>query len=130
MVICHTNLLTMKKEQEYLLKHFASILRGLALGKDKPKTIDSNVAHCLSRKDLIQILKKQFGGTIPKEHNLMEMEKSELLGLVKNEMLIISFMTEKWSNESLETIKKVVVPIQKETPKAPAKKKSDEKVSK
>ena len=120
----------MKKEQEYLLKRFASILRAMALGKEVKPAVDNNVAHCLTRKDLIQILKKQFDGTIPKEHNLMEMEKSELLGLVKNEILIISFMTEKWSSESLETIKKVVVPIQKETPKAPAKKKSDEKVSK
>lgn len=96
----------MKRKQEYLLKHFASVLRKLALGKEKEIVTDPNVAHCLTRKDLIQIVKKQFGGTIPKEHNLVEMEKVELFELIENEMLIISYMTEKWSGESLETGRK------------------------
>jgi len=82
------------------LKHFASVLRKLALGKEKELTTDTNVAHCLTRKDLIQIVKKQFGGTIPKEHNLIEMEKIELFELIENEMPIISYMTEKWCGES------------------------------
>lgn len=90
----------MKREQEYLLKHFASVLRKLALGKEKEIKTDTNVAHCLNRKDLIQILKKQFGGTIPKEHDLVEMEKGELFGLITNQLLIISYMTEKWCSES------------------------------
>lgn len=91
----------MKKEQEYLLKRFASILRAMALGKEVNPFVDNNVAHCLTRKDLIEIIKKCFGGTIPKEHNLIEMEKPELLSLIKNEMLIISYMTEKWSREGM-----------------------------
>jgi len=68
----------MKRGQEYLLKRFASVLRKLALGNEKEIKPDTNVALCLNRKDLIQILKKQFGGTISKEHNLVEMEKEEL----------------------------------------------------
>lgn len=92
----HLNILKMEKQQEYLLKHFALVLRKLALGKEKELTVDANVAHCLTRKDLIQIVKKQFGGSIPKEHNLVEMEKVELFNLIENEMLIISYMTEKW----------------------------------
>ena len=122
----------MNKKTEYLLKHFASILRALALGKEVKSTIENNVAHCLTRKDLIQILKKQFGGTIPKEHNLIEMEKPELLGLVKNEMLVISYMTEMWSADGLSPItkKEIVVPVKKEVPKPTAKKNANEKVSK
>jgi len=96
----------MKREHEYLLKRFASVLRGIALGKPQTTTIEENVAHCLSRKDLIEIIKKCFDGTIPKEHNLIEMEKPELLGLVKNEMIIISYMTEKWSKEPVKTPEK------------------------
>lgn len=120
----------MEKQQEYLLKHFASVLRKLALGKEKELTVDTNVAHCLTRKDLIQIVKKQFGGSIPKQHDLIEMEKVELFKLIDNEMLIISYMTEKWSreprgadNKSPVTIKKVIKesdkkPEKKETPKS------------
>lgn len=125
----------MKREQEYLLKHFASVLRSLALGKEVKPVIDTNVAHCLTRRDLIQIVKKQFGGNIPKEHDLVEMEKLELLGLVENEMLIISHMTEKWSGESpVTSVKKEIVklpsPIKKEPNKTPQNKKKDETVSK
>ena len=118
----------MKREQEYLLKHFASVLRKLALGKEKEIKTDTNVAHCLNRKDLIQILKKQFGGTIPKEHDLVEMEKVELFGLIQNEMLIISYMTEKWCGES-PLIKKDIPKASEKRPekKEPVKKKSDGK---
>jgi len=99
----------MEKQQEYLLKHFASVLRKLALGKDKEIKTDTNVAHFLTRKDLIQILKKQFGGTIPKEHDLVEMEKVELFGLIENELFIISYMIEKWcgAGESPVTKKEI-----------------------
>lgn len=118
----------MKKEHEYLLKHFASVLRGLALGKEVKMAVDTNVAHCLTRRDLIQILKRQFGGSIPKEHNLVEMEKSELLELVKDQMLVISYMTEKWSVESTflpkkEEKKTPIVPIKKEQGKGSQPKK-------
>ncbi len=101
----------MKKQQEYLLKHFASVLRKLALGKEKELTVDTNVAHCLTRKDLIQIVKKQFGGTIPKEHNLVEMEKIELFELIENEMLIISYMTEKWCVAGESPVTKGISPV-------------------
>lgn len=109
----------MEKQQEYLLKHFASVLRKLALGKEKEITTDTNVAHCLTRKDLIQIVKKQFGGTIPKQHDLIEMEKIELFELIGNEMLIISYMTEKWcgAGESPVTKQENKKLQKKETPK-------------
>ena len=111
----------MKREQEYLLKHFASVLRKLALGKEKEIKSDDQIAQCLNRKDLIQILKKQFGGTIPKEHDLVEMEKEELFGLIENQLLIISYMTEQWCGESLLSGNK------KSEKKVPTKSKSDGK---
>jgi len=108
----------MKKEQEYLLKHFAS--RAMALGKPKADSIEANVAHCLSRKELIEIIKKRFAGTIPKEHNLIEMEKPQLLALIENEMLIISYMAEKWSKQ----VPKEIVPVTPKKAVAGAEKKS------
>ena len=90
----------MKREQEYLLKRFALVLRKLAIGKQKEIEPDTNVAQCLNRKDLIQILKKQFGGTIPKQYDLIEMEKVDLFELIENELFIISYMTLKWCEES------------------------------
>lgn len=124
----------MNREQEYLLKHFASVLRATALGKEVKPVIDTNVAHCLTRRDLIQIVKKQFGGTIPKEHDLVEMEKPELLKLIDNELRIISYMTEKWCSElPLISKKEVVKPIpsaKKESTKTSQNKKKDDTVSK
>ena len=111
----------MDKKQEYLLKHFSSVLRKIALGKEKDIKTDTNVAYCLNRKDLIQIVKKQFGGTIPKEHDLVEMEKEELFGLIENQLLIISYMTEQWSGESSLTN------VKNPEKKVPTKPKSDGK---
>jgi len=105
----------MEKQQEYLLKHFASVLRKLALGKENEIKTDTNVAHCLNRKDLIQILKKQFGGTIPKEHDLIEMEKVELFELIKNQLLIISYMTEKWCRAGESPVTSSKKPEKKES---------------
>ena len=96
----------MEKQTQHLLKHFSSVLRNKATGKQSSSEIDTTVARYLSRKDLIEIIKKRFGGTIPKEHNLVEMENEELLSLIENEMYIISYMTEKWCNESLKTSEK------------------------
>lgn len=41
-----------------------------------------------------------------KEHDLVEMEKQELFGFFKNQLLIISYMTEKWSLEPREVSNK------------------------
>jgi hypothetical protein len=117
----------MEKQQEYLLKHFASVLRKLALGKEKEITPDTNVALCLTRKDLIQIVKKQFGGTIPKEHDLVEMEKVELFELIENEMLIISYMTGKWCGAGESPVTRKEVP--KGNDKKPEKKEVHKKKS-
>jgi len=92
----------MKTNKEQLMKYFASVLRNRALGKETETLMSKNLAFYFSRKELIEILKKKFGGTIPKEHNLVELENKELLGLIGDEMFIISFVTEKWSREISE----------------------------
>lgn len=127
------------KNTENLMKHFASVLRGRAIGNLKTPSIDKRVAHFFTRKELIEIIKNRFGGTIPKEHNLVEMENSELLNLIGDELFIISFMTKKWSKEisfdgeSSQIDKKEVSSVSKtkpetknESPKnTPNKKKND-----
>ncbi|MCK8479039.1 hypothetical protein [Psychroserpens algicola] len=92
----------MKTNKEQLLKYFATVLRNRALGKETDSLMRKNLTFYFSRKELIEILKKKFGGTIPKEHDLVELENKELLELIGDEMFIISFITEKWSKEVSE----------------------------
>ncbi len=92
------------------MKHFASVLRSLALEKPVKATANKVVVNCFNRKELIEILKKRFEGSIPKQHNLMEMENEELFKLIGDEMYLISYMSEKWSLEVVNatSVKKVV----------------------
>lgn len=96
----------MKTETEQLMKHFATILRGRATGKLKIPSIDTNVMRYFTRKELIEIVSKRFNSTIPKEHNLMELENKELLELIGDDMYIISYVTEQWSKD-IASIKKI-----------------------
>ncbi|MBV7270649.1 hypothetical protein [Winogradskyella luteola] len=89
----------MDDNKKQLMKHFATALRNRALEKETESPMGRNLVFHFSRKELIEILKKKFGGTVPKEHNLAEMENRELLELIGNELFIISYVTEKWSKE-------------------------------
>ena len=101
----------MKTNKQQLMKHFATVLRNLALGKETNNLMSKNLVFYFTRKELIEILKKKFGGTIPKEYDLMEMENRELLELVDNELFIISYITEKWSREPKKEKTKKVEPV-------------------
>ena len=90
----------MDDNKKQLMKHFATALRNRALEKETESPMGRNLVFHFSRKELIEILKKKFGGTVPKEHNLAEMENRELLELIGNELFIISYVTEKWSKET------------------------------
>ena len=90
----------MNTNKEQLMKHFATVLRNRALGKQTDNLMSKNLAFYFSRKELIELVKRRFNGSIPKEHNLVELENKELLELVGDEMYIISFTTEKWCGES------------------------------
>ena len=110
----------MKTNKEQLLKHFATVLRNLATGKQTDNLMSQNLAFYFTRKELIEMVKKYFGGSIPKQHNLVELENKELLDLIDNQLFIISYITEKWSQE----------PVSKKEPVNPKPKpheKKDEK---
>jgi len=92
----------MDTNKEQLMKHFATVLRNRALGKKTETQTGRNLPFYFSRKELIEILKKKFQGSIPKEHNLAELEKQEILDIVGDELFIISYVTEKWSREPKE----------------------------
>lgn len=114
----------METHKEQLMKHFASVLRGRALGKLKTPSIDPNVSRYFSRKQLIDIINKRFDGSIPKEHNLVEMENEELVALIEDEMYIISYVTETWTRESREANNKNTFSKEKVEPEKP---KADDK---
>lgn len=113
----------MKTETENLMKHFASVLRGRAMGTLVIPSISTSTLKYLSRKELIEMVKKRFDGTIPKEHNLVELENEELLNLIEDEMLVIAFITDKWSKEPMKSngtkvsTKVKPVPVKKSTTK-------------
>ena len=89
----------MENNREHLMKYFANVLRGRALGKLKTPSIDTNVSRYFSRKQLIEIIKKRFEGNIPKTHNLIELENEELVALIEDDMYVIAYVTELWSQE-------------------------------
>lgn len=101
----------MKTNEEQLMKHFASVLRGRALGNLVAPSIDKKISQFFTRKELIEIIKKRFDGTIPKEHNLVELENEELVALIEDEMYIISYVTEAWSKALSEKKASPVKPI-------------------
>jgi len=82
------------------------ILRDLANGKTDSK-INTQILRYLSRKDLIGVISRKYNGNIPTGTVPMEAENEKLLELIGNEILIISYFTQKWSEEnSLEIAEK------------------------
>jgi len=87
----------MKTNDQLLLKHFSSVLRNRSNGNQEP--ISPTLLKYLSRKYLVEVIKKIHNGSIPKELDLALMENEELLSIIKDEMYVISFITERWSKE-------------------------------
>lgn len=112
----------MDDNRKQLMKYFSTVLKNLASGKETDNLMTKNLAFYFTRKELIEMIKKRFNGSIPKEHNLVELEKKELLALIGNKLYIIAYVTEKWSQE-LE-----IKEVKPEKPKADGK--QTEKVSK
>ncbi len=104
----------METNKRPLMKHFAAVLRKRALAtKEVKEPINPQILKFFSRKDLIQIIKDKHNGSIPKELNLMESENEDLLKTIGDDMYIISYMTQKWSEEA-----KVKKPQPQKTPPA------------
>ena len=95
----------MKTDKNALLKHFSLMLKKRATD-EKSTGVNPNILKFFSRKELIGIIKQKFGGTIPKEHDLAELENEELLNIIGDEMFILFYVTGKWSMEIAEAITK------------------------
>ena len=131
MAIVTTKLNTMKTNDQLLLKHFSSVLRNRANGNHEP--ISPTLLKYLSRKDLVEVVKKIHNGNIPKELDLALMENEELLSIIKDEMYVIAFITERWSKEQtlkvLSDNKDVIKKMDTAISKAVANEKKDKKPS-
>lgn len=89
----------MKTDTTNLMKHFATILRNRAVGRNDA-SLDHVILKYLSRKELIEIIREKFSGTIPKEYDLIELENKELLSIIEDDMYIIAYCTKKWCGAS------------------------------
>ena len=88
----------MKTTDEQLMKHFATILRDKANGKETK--LDRRVFSLLTRKQIAEIIKQSNGGTLPKDLDIAFMENYELFDHVKDDMQVIAYMTDFWSKNS------------------------------
>lgn len=113
----------MKTNEQQLLKTFAVVLKERANGKDTRELLPM-LQRYLSRKDLIEVIKKAHNGMIPAELNLVELENDELVSFIGDEMYIIAYMTEQWCRKQKPDTLIQTEEIQKEvTPNAkPVKK--------
>ncbi len=92
----------MKTNKKPLMKYFAAVLRKRALSTvEINEPINPAILKFFTRKDLIQIITDKHDGTIPKQHNLVELENEELLAIIGDDMYIISYITKKWCEETL-----------------------------
>lgn len=88
----------MKTNEQQLAKHFSLILKGRASSKDTREMLPV-LQRYLSRKELIEVIKKAHNGTVPAELNVAELENEELVSFIGDEMYILAYMTEKWCRE-------------------------------
>lgn len=90
----------MENNRKQLLKHFSITLKKLSIADENEKVnISESLLHYFSRKELIEIIKTKYNGTIPKTVNLVEAENKDLLHIIENELYVIAYATEKWSRE-------------------------------
>lgn len=91
----------MEENKQALMKIFSSVLRERAKSETEYKAISLEFQKFFSRKELIDIISnKIYKGKVPDEINLTELENSELLNLISDDMYVISYITERWSIES------------------------------
>lgn len=85
-----------------LMKHFSAVFRRRALATTEIKEeISPLILKFFSRKDLIQIIKDKYDGSIPKEYDLMELENVDLLSIIEYDIFIISYITKQWCKDRL-----------------------------
>lgn len=91
----------MSQNKQSLMKIFSLVLKERSKAESEFRVISPEMLKFFSRKELIEIITKIFNGSVPKEHNLVEMENEGLLKLIGDDLFIISYMSEKWSKEVL-----------------------------
>lgn len=104
----------MSQNKQSLMKIFSLVLKERAKTESEFRSISPEMVKFFSRKELIEIITKIFNGSVPKEHNLVEMENDGLLKLIGDDLFIISYMTEKWSKDVF------LLPLAPEQPIIPA----------
>jgi len=92
-----------------LMKHFASMLRKKALGKENDSGVNPDLLRYLTRKELVEILLAKHNGSIPKELHLVEMENEQLLTLIGDELLILAYLAPKWCEEKVSIPEKPAI---------------------
>lgn len=95
----------MKTTNEQLMKHFATILRDRANGRRTPP--DARVFSLLSRKQIVEIIKRSHGGSLPKELDITFMENEELFAHIKDDMHVIAYFTDQWTQLPKNTFNSV-----------------------
>ncbi len=88
----------MDKKQQ-LMKRFSVMLKNRVMGKESKEGPREVLLENLSRKDLIEILSRKSGGSIPEDWNIAELEKEELLDKVGDEMFVLAYFVEFWCAE-------------------------------
>lgn len=88
----------MDDKKQALLKIFAAVLKERSKAEHEFREISPEFQRHFTRKELIEIITtKIYNGTVPPEINLVEMENGELLSIIGDDMYIIAYMSEKWS---------------------------------
>ena len=90
----------MNEHKTELLKRFSIVLKERSKSEPQYQTISPEMLKFFSRKELIEIITHNFGGNVPEEHNLVEMENNELLLLIGDDFNIISYVMSNWSKET------------------------------
>lgn len=88
----------MDDKKQALLKIFSAVLKERSKAEHEFREISPEFQRHFTRKELIEIITtKIYNGTVPPEINLVEMENGELLSIIGDDMYIIAYMSEKWS---------------------------------
>lgn len=88
-----------KHNQQQLMKYFSLVLKRRATNAEPSQEIDTKVLNLLTRKDLVDIITYRYQGELPKDVNLVAMENEDLLQLIKDELYIITYMTQQWCTQ-------------------------------
>ncbi len=91
----------MDENRNELMKVFSLVFKDRAKSETEYREIHPEIAKFISRKELIEIItQKIYNGEIPEDMNLVEMENQDLLEIIGDDMFIISYVTEKWSENA------------------------------